>query len=277
MSKWKSQWVGLGWTVLLILFIRGFIVEPFKIPSGSMFPTLMIGDNLFVAKSSYDLGIPFTNFKFLRIGEPKRGDVVVFRYPNNEKDPTKDGLYYIKRLIGVPGDRIRVVGGIPQFDNAAVEQRPIPSEEVAPRMPAYSVPPGHQVLLERLPGMTGEHLVQRDQRGLLRLPRAIEALQGQSGQSCVEIGSISKAAFNDLTSDAIFSNEICSFTVPEGSYFVMGDNRDNSLDGRAWGFVERKLLMGRAVFVWLSLLQDMSLPSEGGPLLRWSRLGLPIL
>jgi signal peptidase I len=276
MSKWKSQWAGLFWTVLLILFIRGFIVEPFKIPSGSMFPTLMIGDNLFVGKSSYDLGIPFTNIKFLKVGEPKRGDVMVFRYPNNESDPSREGLYYIKRLIGLPGDRIRVSGGIPYFDSVAVQQRPVTEAEVRERMPAYTIPPGNRVYMEQLPGMDGEHLIQRDERELLRLPRVIAELQANTGQSCIEVGTLALARLGDFLSDPILSNEICSFTVPADSYFVMGDNRDNSLDGRAWGFVERKLLMGRALFVWLSILQDSSLPDEGGPLLRWLRLGLPI-
>src|SRR5688500_1115290 len=110
-SSKKTERVSLALTIVLILFLRAFVAEPFKIPSGSMIPTLLIGDHLFVAKSSYDMRLPFTNIPLLRVSDPKRGDVTVFEYPNHEQEPGKGGQYYIKRIIGIPGDRIAVKGG----------------------------------------------------------------------------------------------------------------------------------------------------------------------
>jgi len=270
----KDDYKSIFWTVLLILFIRGFIVEPFKIPSGSMIPTLLIGDHLFVAKGSYDIGIPFTTIKLIHVSDPKRGDVVVFRYPNPEKSEEKDGQFYIKRVIGIPGDRIEVKGGVPYVNGAAVVQVPLEQPPTQKEIPNFDFDLSSQLFRESLPDKAGTHWVQRSPNQLARLPRVISELQAETHESCIGVG---KSAIGEVPMfNPLLFNEICPFTVPEGQYFMMGDNRDNSADGRDWGFVERRLLKGRALFIWLSLLQSDSAEVEGGPLLRWSRIGLEI-
>jgi signal peptidase I len=273
-AKLLAESQSLLWTILLILFIRGFVAEPFKIPSESMVPTLLIGDHLFVAKASYDFGIPFTNIKLIHIADPKRGDVVVFKYPNYEGDAEKNGQFYIKRVIGLPGDEITVTGGVPSINGVPVQQEFISDPLASHGRLLPDFPLGYRkiLFLESLPGrrfMDTAHWVQRDQEGLAQLPGAIEDLQAISGKKCLEMGK-----YFDLTvlrpgSPVIYS-EICPFKVPEGKYFVMGDNREHSADGRHWGFVDRSLLKGRALFIWFSLL------GSEAPYLRWRRLGLTI-
>lgn len=273
-TKKRDELKSIGWTLLLILFLRGFVAEPFKIPSGSMIPSLLIGDHLFVAKSSYDIGIPFTDLKLFTIAEPHRGDVIVFEYPNNENNPGKTGQYYIKRLIGLPGDRITVHGGVPEFaGQAATVSEPVALTKPYPfSLRGFQPSASHTFFRETLPN-SAPHWVQRYPYRMPDLAAAKAELKAQTGQECVEVG---KSALNLSAVAPTLLNEICEFTVPEGHYFFMGDNRDDSADGREWGFVPRKLLKGRALFVWLSLLQDESGPDEGGPILRWSRLGLGI-
>lgn len=267
---WKNpETTSLFWTLALIFFIRGFIAEPFKIPSGSMIPTLLVGDHLFVAKSSYDIGIPFTNVKVLKVSDPKRGDVMVFEYPNHEADPKKDGVYYIKRIIGLPGDQISLKAGIPYVNGVAVQQRPAtdPSGEKL-RLPEFELNPNHRLVLETLPTMDHEHWVQRYPYRYSDLPEALQEYKMQTGKDCVEVGRAAKHEL-PIMSASLF-NEICPFTVPEGHYFAMGDNRDDSADSREWGFVPRTLIKGRALFIWLSW-KGLEVP-----FLRWSRLGLRI-
>ncbi len=272
----RKELVSLFWTGLLILFIRGFIVEPFKIPSGSMIPTLLIGDHIFVAKSSYDFRVPFTNIPILKIADPRRGDVVVFDYPNYENAEEKDGLYYIKRLIGVPGDKISFKGGVPYFDGAPVKQESVTEVNTGEqnRIPGFVLFPANKLFLETLPGVAKPHWVQRYPYRTENLSTAIEELKSVAGKDCIDPG---EGVNNPLVRyNPIFLNEVCSFVVPENHYFFVGDNRDDSADGREWGFVERNRLRGRALFVWLPRLAENSLPEEGGPILRWSRLGQSI-
>lgn len=257
----------LFWTVALILFIRGFVAEPFKIPSGSMIPTLLVGDYLFVAKSSYDLGIPFTNKKLVHVADPKRGDVVVFEYPNHENDDSKDGVYYIKRLIGMPGDQIEIHGGVPYLNGVAYEQTEASDVKNGDgHLPDFDLNPNHKLLRETVPGATTPHWVQRYPYRYADLPQVIGEMRAQTGKACIDMGLRGKNIQVPILSSSIY-NEICSFTVPEGMYFMMGDNRDDSADSRDWGLVPRELFKGRALFIWFSW---------GGfspPFLRWSRLG----
>ncbi|MDC0947998.1 signal peptidase I [Gammaproteobacteria bacterium] len=196
-------WAGLyDWAhslfgVLLLVFVlRSFLFEPYRIPSGSMIPTLLVGDFVLVKKWAYGIRLPLIHKKIVDFGGPERGDIVVFRYPEN---PSTN---YIKRMVGLPGDTVRLEG-----------QRLLINGEAVPIIdangPDYGTGANGYVAEEAL----GEgHLVMFN----LQLAGAQE------------------------------------WTVPEGQYFVMGDNRDNSRDSRAWGFVPDENLVGKAQWIWMS-------------------------
>jgi signal peptidase I len=190
--------------ILAILVFRSFIAEPFKIPSGSMMPTLLVGDFILVNKFAYGLRLPVLNTRILDIGEPKRGDVFVFRYPENPKED------YIKRVIGLPGDEITY-----RDKTLYVNGKQIPESYLGP----YTGPSepnrsmaGAEVKLENLDGV--EHRI-------MQLPMVNVGHEG-------------------------------TWHVPEGEYFAMGDNRDNSADSRFWGFVPEANLVGRAFVIWMN-------------------------
>jgi len=188
--------------VLIVLVLRSFLAEPFRIPSGSMMPTLLVGDFILVNKFTYGIRLPVINKKVLALNEPKRGDIVVFRYP---KDPSVD---YIKRVIGLPGDKI-------VYDNKKLYVNDKPVEQVS---------------LGRYEGF-GQG---RDMTGAEHL---LENLTGVEHSILVR-------------NDALSAEGV--YVVPEGNYFVMGDNRDNSNDSRYWGTVPEENLVGKAFFIWMS-------------------------
>lgn len=188
--------------LLVVLVLRSFIVEPFRIPSGSMIPTLMVGDFILVNKYAYGIRLPVIHTKVVEIGEPKRGDVMVFRYPRN---PTVD---YIKRVIGLPGDQISY-----RNKRLVINGELIPKELIGPyQANDRYISRGDLVYKERLGDV--EHL-------LLNNAERRRSAEGE-------------------------------YEVPEGHYFVMGDNRDNSNDSRFWGFVPEENLVGRAMVIWMS-------------------------
>ncbi|GGO82444.1 signal peptidase I [Marinobacterium nitratireducens] len=205
-------WVDLSRSLfpvlLLVLLLRSFLVEPFQIPSGSMLPTLKIGDFILVNKFHYGLRLPVLNSKIVPVSDPKAGDVVVFKYP---KDPS---VNYIKRVVGVPGDRIRY-----QNKMLFINGKPQPQELLA-QLPPTS--PRQLLLVENLDGV--QHQV-----------------------------------YHDVANPGI----VGEWVVPDGQYFVMGDNRDNSNDSRYWGFVPDELLVGKAFAVWMHWETFFSLPSFG--------------
>jgi len=275
----------LGWTLLALLFVRAFVAEPYKIPSGSMIPTLLIGDHILVAKSSYDLRIPFTDIQFAKVSDPKRGDVVVFKYPNYEQDSGKDGIFFIKRLIGTPGDRIRVEGGVLTINDARIEREALDLGNFPSVTPQYKLNPNSTLLFrETLPGQAEAHILQQYRADLEQLADAVSTWERISGKNCIQVGQAIKGPTH--MPDNRLMNQICEFTVPEDHYFFMGDNRDDSSDGRAWGFVPRSYLKGKALFVWLPWksraldddwdYQGALTEGEGGPFLRWKRFGLRI-
>jgi signal peptidase I len=190
--------------LLIVLLFRSFLFEPFKIPSGSMIPTLLVGDFIVVNKFAYGLRLPVINKKFISIGEPRRGDVVVFRYP---VDP---GVNFIKRTVGLPGDTITYRDKQLFINGEAV------SASVSGRYAASHVK--------------------------CDTPRVDAVLEEES--------------LGDVTHDILIHENSGSrngqWIVPEGHYFVMGDNRDRSNDSREWGFVPEANLMGRAVGIWLN-------------------------
>lgn len=205
---------------LIVLLLRSFLVEPFRIPSNSMMPTLLTGDFILVNKFAYGLRLPVLNKKFMDLAVPRRGDVVVFRYP---KDPRID---YIKRVVGLPGDRIAYY-----HKTLTVNGRPVPQQ-----------PMGTYVGYGAGAGMTGARIFNEDLDG---------------------------AAYAILINPGQLSGE-GEFTVPEGRYFVMGDNRDHSNDSRYWGTVADQDLVGKAVVIWMSW--DWS--ADG--IIAWRRIGTKI-
>ncbi len=217
---------------LIALFIRAFVIEAFKIPSGSMIPTLSIGDHIFVNKFIYGVRIPFTSLRFFDYNEPKRGDVIVFVYP---VDRSKD---FIKRVVGVPGDRIHFEG-----TTVSVNGEALPAKEVE-----VSQDPNDKRLL---------------------------IVKNGSVQDIPFVPDYSKFNFYEEATDGIrhlvqyekdYGRPVFDTEVPQGHYFVMGDNRDNSADSREWGFVPMGNVKGKAMFVWLSLDKD-----QGG--IRWREFG----
>jgi signal peptidase I len=188
--------------VLIVLLLRSFLAEPFRIPSASMMPTLLIGDFILVNKFTYGIRLPVINTKIVELNEPARGDIVVFRYP---KDPTVD---YIKRVIGLPGDKITYDDKKLTVNGQAVNYKSLGFYQGIGQGVDMT---GAEQLLENLTGV--EHNI------LIR--HGVSSAEG-------------------------------SYIVPEGQYFVMGDNRDNSNDGRYWGFVPEENLVGKAFFIWMS-------------------------
>ena len=187
--------------LLLVFVIRTFIVEPFKIPSGSMMPTLIAGDFIAVNKFSYGLRLPVFNKLIFETGSPQRGDVFVFHYP---KDPSID---YIKRVIGLPGDNIKYENKKLFVNDVAVSQ-------------TYT--------------STYKYSLKQD-------------LEVTANEFVEDHGDYSHSILiHDIPSESV------EFVVPDGHYFAMGDNRDNSSDSRVWGFVPDKLLVGKAFVIWLN-------------------------
>ncbi len=192
--------------LLLVLLFRSFLFEPFKIPSGSMIPTLWIGDFILVNKYAYGLRLPVLNSKMLEVSDPKRGEVIVFRYP---EDPR---INYIKRVIGEPGDQVSYRNKVLYINGEPIEQESL----------------GRWVgegLNRNVPGTRPEllqELLADDPHEIVIYPESVE--RGLNRQS---------------------------WEVPEGHYFVLGDNRDQSLDSRSFGFVPEENLVGRAVMIWM--------------------------
>jgi signal peptidase I len=215
-----------------ILLIRSFVYEPFKIPSGSMIPTFHIGDFILVNKFAYGMRLPVLNNKIIAIGEPKRGDIIVFRYPGGSRmgEAPPVGTPYVKRCVGLPGDKIAFFN-----HQLSINGVPVSAEEIGP----YS----SKGLGQTGKGFRGgeatllfEHLPGRDHQALwFGTPNDPTSLDGE-------------------------------WTVPDNMYFAMGDNRDNSADSRDWGFVPEENLMGRADLIW------MNFDSERPGWVAWNRL-----
>ncbi|MBL0423131.1 signal peptidase I [Ramlibacter sp. AW1] len=218
MQPWWLDWTAGLFPVILVVFVlRSFLFEPFKIPSGSMIPTLLVGDLILVNKFTYGLRMPVFNTKITEGRTPERGDVVVFRYP------PKPSLDYIKRVVALPGDEVSYLNKRLFINGQPVERQP-----VADFFDRESMRYGKQF---------EEHLGGKDFRILIDPQRP---------------------AFIPGAED-FPSRDACRYTVegvtckvPPGHYFVMGDNRDNSLDSRYWGFVPDRNIVGKAFFIWMN-------------------------
>ena len=205
--------------IVVVFLIRSFWVEPFKIPSGSMKPTLLVGDFILVNKYTYGIRLPVVNRKVMDVNEIRRGDVVVFRYP---ADPSVD---YIKRVVGTPGDRLSYKGKRISINGEAVPVNPsgfyTDAELNYLRLPTYS---------EKL----GEKAHQ-----VMTVP----------AQPPVDLAQVRQFAHRG---NCEYNDDGFSCTVPAGHYFMMGDNRDQSSDSRYWGFVPDDHIKGRAFLVWMN-------------------------
>ena len=218
-QPWWLDWTAGLFPVILIVFVlRSFLFEPFKIPSGSMIPTLMVGDLILVNKFHYGLRLPVLNTKLIANHDPKPGDVMVFRYP---VDPRVD---YIKRVVGVPGDEVAYLNQKLSINGRLIETR---SE--------------------------GEHYEEDSMR---YVPRFAEKLGSVEHRLLVDpkrtpfYGPDPKTF--PMSEACRYSAEGVVCKVPPGHYFMMGDNRDNSQDSRFWGFVPDQNIVGRAFVVWMN-------------------------
>lgn len=249
-KHWIREYTEAIFTAFLVaFFVRSFAVEAFKIPSGSMIPTLMIGDHIFVNKFIYGLRIPFTKKKIVTFGSPERGEPIVFMYPLDEN---KD---FIKRVIGLPGDKIRIQGDEVSINGNPLERQPI---EVQPS--------NGDRFLKVIPEAVA------DQANVHEIP--VYRNWNRYAYFIEKTGAVNHVVqFDERPSYADTDIE-----VPAGHLFVMGDNRDNSSDSREWGFVPLENVKGRAMFVWLSI--DYDEISEGlshiGQWIRWDRFGKAI-
>src|SRR6185437_12741651 len=235
---------------LIVLLLRSFIFEPFRIPSDSMMPTLLDGDFIIVNKYTYGLRLPVIDRKFLAIGEPQRGDVVVFRYP---LDPS---VNYIKRLVGLPGDHVEVAAsGAPGGDRITINGKPVPFTVVSPYNDGCYV--NFQLAREQL----GSH----DHETML-CPADID-FRPEPLPGCNRRDVRGYLCGGDPAAAGLFRESKKFVTdVPAGMYFMMGDNRDNSEDGRAWGFVPEANLVGKATRIWF----NWDWGRTGGP--KWKRI-----
>ena len=220
LQPWWLDWTAGLFPVIVVVFVlRSFLFEPFKIPSGSMIPTLMINDLILVNKFHYGVRLPVSNLKIFDNHSPERGDVMVFRYP------PKPSLDYIKRVVGLPGDEVAYL-------NKKISVNGKPLDKAA------------------LPEFFDEDA--------LRYTKQYQEVAADGQRKYRILNEDDRPSFVQATEDFPF-RENCRYSsegvvckVPPGHYFMMGDNRDNSLDSRFWGFVPEKNIVGKAFFVWMN-------------------------
>jgi signal peptidase I len=234
---------------IAVLMLRTFVFEPFRIPSDSMMPTLRDGDFIVVERFAYGLRLPVTDAKILDTGEPKRGDVVVFH------PPIAPSEVWIKRVVGLPGDRVTV-----RDDRLAVNGKPVPFRITGTYNDGCYV--NMQLATERLGAHTHQALLCPVPLEVSPSPLPGCRRSDAHGYVCGGQGPPGAIA---LTGPRFFNR-----VVPPGEYLMIGDNRDNSDDGRFWGFVTDRELLGKAVLIAF----NWDLHRRGGPL--WSRIGMRI-
>jgi signal peptidase I len=255
---WFWEWARVfTLAVALFVFVRAFLVEAYKIPSGSMEGTLLVGDFLLVDKLVYGAEVPFTGKHLPRLRTPARGDVVVFQWPS---DTRKN---FVKRLVGLPGDTLAMRAGV-LYVNGAPQRERYASHTEPGADPSYEdFRWQRDYALRDEPSRVG-------QRGAwAQVPRYAfvgEAIAARAPD----------ARPNRNPGDHPSRNNWGPLVVPAESYFVLGDNRDNSLDSRYWGFVPDSLLRGRPMLVYYSYAPDSARRLDWLAAVRWSRLGVRV-
>lgn len=233
---WTEGWGSLGLAVLVALFIRWAFIEAYVIPSGSMLPSLLIHDHIFVNKMTYGLRVPFSENWLVKFSEPKRGEVIVFKYPRDMS------TFFIKRIVGEPGDKI-------YYENGTLYINDKPMEKKIPKSSA-----DFEWLRDADFQRDGNPYDNKD-----NYTHFTEVLGEKEHSILLRKGDLYETAG--------------PYIVPEDSLFVMGDNRNNSSDSRVWGFLPKKNILGRAMFIWLSCEETLPvLPFLCNPLtIRWGR------
>ena len=218
MQPWWLDWTaGLFPVIIIVFLLRSFLFEPFKIPSGSMIPTLLVNDLILVNKFHYGVRLPVINRKVLDNNSPERGDVMVFRYP------PKPSLDYIKRVVGIPGDEVAYLN-----KKLTINGKPLPKTALPDFFDVDSMRYAKQ--FEETNSNRTYRLLNDDDR-----PSFIAGADNFPNRD-----------------NCRYSTEGVVCKVHEGHYFMMGDNRDNSLDSRYWGFVPEQNIVGKAFFVWMN-------------------------
>ena len=228
MQPWWLDWTAGLFPVIAVVFVlRSFLFEPFKIPSGSMIPTLHVGDLILVNKFHYGVRLPVLNTKLTDGNPVQRGDVMVFRYP------PKPSLDYIKRVIGVPGDEVAYLN-----KQLTINGQPVSKD----------------VRTDFFEQDSMRYIAQFEEK----LPLGTKASEMTGARTHNLLNDKDRPSFIPGADDFAFKDN-CHYTVegvtckvPAGHYFMMGDNRDNSLDSRYWGFVPEKNIVGKAFFVWMN-------------------------
>ncbi|WP_374354659.1 signal peptidase I [Chitinimonas sp.] len=220
------MWAAFGFSNALVLGAIGvgktFVVEPMQIPSSSMRPGLVVGDFILISKFAYGIRVPFINEPVIPVGKPARGDVVVFRFPVDPK------TNFIKRVIGLPGDKIEYRNKILSINGQRIDSQPVGEYRYADKVgePIQSIRMQENLGVKRYETLNVPGAPTLNPMGVTDFPNRDACQHDETGFTC---------------------------TVPAAQYLMLGDNRDNSNDGRYWGFVPERLLAGKAFFIWMNL------------------------